>query len=417
MTSSPDPPADRPVPRWDRAILHADLDAFYASVEQRDDPNLRNKPIGVGVGIITAASYEARRFGVTAPINEREARRRCPGLIVVPPRMEVYAEASKATFAVFADTSPLVEPLSIDEAFIDVTGLQRLVGPPALVATELRRRVSDEVGLALSVGVASTKFLAKVASAVAKPNGMAVVEPGRELDFLHPLPVRALWGVGPKTGARLAARGLVTVGDIAAHDPGLLETMLGRATARHLHALATNTDPRAVVTDRRNRSIGSQRSFPRGRVDRDGAETLLLAVCDGVSNRLRASRQLTRTVTLRLRFGDFTTATRSRTLNEPTDATAIIHRVAADLLAAAWPVIAERGLTRVGMAVTNLCPDNAVQLALPLDRDIDRDIDRAVDTARTRFGADAVRRARTLSAPGHHGGINVWGWPGPGRGE
>jgi len=381
-------------------ILHADLDAFYASVEQRDDPELRNRPVAVGMGMVLAASYEARRFGVKAPLNEREARRRCPNLIVVPPRMEAYAKASKNVFAVFRDTSPLVEAMSIDEAFIDVTGLWRLVGPAADIAAELRRRVQEEVGLPLSVGAASTKFLAKVASAVSKPNGLLVVEPGKELEFLHPLPVEALWGVGPKTSALLHQRGLRHVGDVAKLEREVLVSMVGKATGHHLHALAHNHDRRHVDSGRRNRSIGSQRSFPGGGVDQSRAEEILLAVCDGVTNRLRASRQLGRTVTLRLRYGDFTSATRSYTVSEATDSTKIIHDTAQRLLDNAWPELEKRGCTKVGIAVSNLCPDSAVQLALPFGKADHARIDRAVDDARRRFGYHAIGRARLAGAAG-----------------
>ena len=395
-------------------ILHADLDAFYASVEQRDNPELRNKPIAVGMGLVLAASYEARRFGVRTPLNERIAKRYCPHLIVVPPRMEAYAEASRAVFDIFHDTSPMVEAMSIDEAFIDVTGLRRLVGPADEVAAELRRRVRDEVGLPLSIGVASTKFLAKVASAVGKPDGLLVVEPGRELEFLHPLPVEALWGVGPKTAERLHQRGITKVADVAGVDLESLVAMIGKGAGNHLFALANNQDPRRVEVGRRNRSIGSQRSMPQGGIDRSKAEKILLAVSDGVANRLRSSRQLGRTVTLRLRYGDFTSATRSHTLPDPTDSTKLIHTVAHRLLDNAWPLIEERGCTRVGIAVSNLCPDNAVQLSLPFGRpgqagstdDRERpELDRAVDQARRRFGFASVGRARlagsSISAHGH----------------
>ncbi len=401
-----------------RTILHADLDAFYASVEQRDDPALRNKAVAVGMGIVLAASYEARRFGVKTPLSEGIARNRCPHLVVVPPRMEAYAEASRAVFEIFHDTSPVVEAMSIDEAFIDVTGLRRLVGPAEKVAAELRRRVRDEVGLPLSIGVASTKFLAKVASAVGKPDGLLVVEPGRELEFLHPLPVEALWGVGPKTAERLHQRGIRRVSDVAGVDLDSLVAMIGKGAGNHLHALANNRDPRRVEVGRRNRSIGSQRSMPRGGIDRAKAEEILLSVCDGVSNRLRSSRQLGRTVTIRLRFGDFSTATRSHTLPDPTDSTKLIHTVGHRLLDTAWPLIEERGCTRVGLAVSNLCPDDAVQLSLPFGRapggmadqtpadDRDRaELDKAIDRARHRFGYASLSRARlvggTISSHGH----------------
>ena len=411
---------ERPrVPR----ILHADLDAFYASVEQRDDPSLRNKPIAVGMGIVLAASYEARRFGVKTPLNEREARRRCPNLIVVPPRMDAYAEASKRVFEVFRDVSPNVEAMSIDEAFIDVTGLWRLAGPAEQIAATLKTRVANEVGLPLSVGVASTKFLAKVASAVGKPDGLLVVEPGGELEFLHPLPVEALWGVGPKTAALLHQRGVRHVSDVAGLDLNTIVAMVGKGAGSHLHALANNRDPRRVEPGRRNRSIGSQRSFPGGGVDRAKAEEILLSVVDGVTTRLRSSNQLGRTVTLRLRYGDFTSATRSFTITDPTDSTKLIHSVGYRLLDKAWPDLERRGCTKVGIAVSNLCPADAVQLGIPFNRstgrqvdqtrsvDLDGDdrarLDAAVDQARQRFGYSALGRARLAGIshgqgfPGH----------------
>lgn len=392
-----------------RTILHADLDAFYASVEQRDNPELQGKAVAVGMGIVLAASYEARRFGIRTPLNERIARSRCPHLIVVPPRMDAYAEASRAVFDIFHDTCPVVEAMSIDEAFIDVTGLWRLVGPADQIAAELRRRVRDEVGLPLSVGVASTKFLAKVASAVGKPDGLLVVQPGRELEFLHPLPVEALWGVGPKTAERLHQRGIRRVSDVAGVDLESLVAMIGKGAGNHLHALANNRDPRHVEVGRRNRSIGSQRSMARGGIDRAKAEEILLAVCDGVAGRLRSSHQLGRTVTLRLRYGDFTSATRSHTLPDPTDSTKLIHTVAHRLLDTAWPLLAEKGCTKVGIAVSNLCPDDAVQLSLPFGRSPGRssdrsevadrerpELDQAIDRARRRFGFHSVGRARLV---------------------
>src|SRR5512134_1665558 len=245
-------------------ILHADLDAFFASVEQRDDPCLRGRPVIVGGGVVLAASYEAKAFGIRTAMGGRQARRLCPHAVVVPPRMSAYSDASKAVFAVFEDTTPLVEGLSIDEAFLDVRGLERLAGPAPEIAAQLRRRVLEEVGLPITVGIARTKFLAKVASGVAKPNGLLVVPPEDELGFLHPLPVERLWGVGRVTSAKLHDRGLHTVGQVAALDEAMLVHLLGRASGRHIHALAHNRDPRRVRTGLRRRSIGSQRALGRG---------------------------------------------------------------------------------------------------------------------------------------------------------
>jgi DNA polymerase IV len=234
-------------------ILHADLDSFYASVEQRDDPRLRGRPVIVGAGVVLAASYEAKARGVRTAMGGGPARRLCPDAVVVSPRMSAYSEASKAVFAVFEDTAPVVEGLSIDEAFLDVRGLDHISGTPVEIAARLRRRVREEVGLPITVGVARTKFLAKVASAVAKPDGLLVVEPNRELDFLHPLPVEALWGVGRVTGAKLHERGITTVGQVAMLAERELVLMLGRASGRHLHALAHNYDPRPVQRRQRRR--------------------------------------------------------------------------------------------------------------------------------------------------------------------
>ncbi len=269
--------------------------------------------MAVGGGVILAASYEARSRGVRTAMSIRAARERCPDLIVVEPRMDAYSEASRRVFAIFDDTTPLVEPISIDEAFLDVAGLKRLVGSPELIATRLRCRVAADVGLAISVGVARTKFLAKVASRVCKPDGLLVVEPDAELDFLHPLPVDRLWGVGPKTAEKLAQRGITTVGDVAVVGEGPLIAILGSGSACHIHALALNRDPRPVVTGRRRSSIGAQRALGRGSRTFGDLEAILLELIDRVCRRLRDGHRVGRTVTLRFRFGDFTRDTRVST--------------------------------------------------------------------------------------------------------
>ena len=254
----------------DATILHADLDAFYASVEQRDHPRLRGRPVIVGGGVVLAASYEAKACGVRTAMGGGQARRLCPHAVVVPPRMHAYSAASKAVFEVFDDTSPLVEGISIDEAFLDVSGLRRVSGTPTEIAVDLRRRVLDRVGLPITVGVARTKFLAKVASGVAKPDGLLVVPPDQELAFLHPLPVEQLWGVGRVTAEKLHRRGIATVADVAELQEDQLVALLGAGSGRHLHALAHNRDPRPVQVGRRRRSIGSQRAL--GRRPRTAAE-------------------------------------------------------------------------------------------------------------------------------------------------
>jgi DNA polymerase-4 len=377
-------------------ILHADLDAFYASVEQRDDPRLRGRPVIVGAGVVLAASYEAKAFGVRTAMGGAYARRLCPRAIVVPPRMSAYAEASKAVFRVFDDTSPLVEGLSIDEAFLDVRGMERIAGTPVEIAARLRGEVRERVGLPITVGVARTKFLAKVASGVAKPDGLLVVPPDGELDFLHPLPVERLWGVGPATAKKLHERRISTVGEVARLDESVLVAMLGRASGRHLHALAHNRDPRPVVVGRRRRSIGSQCALGRSRKTPEAVDAVLVSIVDRVTRRLRLAGRVGRTVVLRLRFGDFSRATRSHTLPWPTAHTQTILLTARWLLAGATPEIERRGLTLVGIAVANLDDDEALQLVLPLDRFSGSALDAALDEVRRRFGSAAVTRAVLL---------------------
>ena len=373
-------------------ILHADLDAFFASVEQRDDKALRGKPVLVGGGVVLAASYEAKAYGVKTAMGERQAKRLCPHAVVVPCRMSAYSEASKAVFEVFEDTTPLVEGLSIDEAFLDVRGLERLAGVPVTIAARLRRRVLDEVGLPITVGVARTKFLAKVASAVAKPNGLLCVDPDHELAFLHPLPVERLWGVGRVTAGKLHDRGLRTVGQVAALDEAVLVYLLGQASGRHLFALAHNRDPRRVETGRRRRSIGSQRALGRRPTSFQEIDSSVIAIVDRVSRRLRIGRRLCRTVVLRLRFDDFTRATRSLTMPRLTDQSERILDAARTLLAAAVPLIEERGITLVGISLTNL--EHADPLQLALDEDWRRHaLDAALDRVKDSYGSAAITRA------------------------
>jgi DNA polymerase-4 len=376
-------------------ILHADVDSFYASVEQRDDPSLRGRPVIVGAGVVLAASYEAKAFGVRTAMGGATARRLCPHAVVVSPRMSAYAEASTAVYAVFEDASPLVEGLSIDEAFLDARGLEHIRGTPVEIARRLRRDVRERVGLPITVGVARTKFLAKVASGVAKPDGLLVVEPERELAFLHPLPVEALWGVGAATAAKLHACGLATVGEVAALEEAALVILLGRAVGRQLHALARNADPRRVETRRRRGSIGSQRALGWKPRSADEVDATLRALVDRVTRRMRKARRIGRTVVLRLRFVDSSRATRSHTLPCATAETATILAVARSLFAAAGPTVEARGLTLVGIAVANLEDDVPRQLVLPLARGGDA-LDAALDEVRERFGSDAVTWATLL---------------------
>jgi DNA polymerase-4 len=388
------------------AVLHADLDSFFASVEQRDDPSLRGRPVIVGGGVVLAASYEAKDHGVRTAMGCRHARSLCRNVVVVPPRFHAYSEASKAVFAVFEDMAPVVEGLSIDEAFLDVRGLDHISGSPLAIAARLRIRVLEEVGLPITVGVARTKFLAKVASGVAKPDGLLVVPPDGELEFLHPLPIERLWGVGPVTAEKLRRRGITTVGRVAGIPEPALVWMLGRASGRHLHALAHNRDPRPVVRRRRRRSIGSQCALGRGRRSREEIDAILIALVDGVARRLRRARRVGRTVVLRLRFDDFTRATRSRTLPRPTAHTATLLAALQELLAAARPLVAERGLTLVGVSVANLDDDLPRQLILPFD-DADMALDTALDRVRERFGSRSVTRAVVLGVRSRRWTIDV----------
>ena len=378
------------------AILHADLDSFYASVEQRDDRRLRGRPVIVGGGVVLAASYEAKAYGVRTAMGGAQARRLCPHAVVVPPRMSAYSEASKAAFEVFRETAPRVEGLSIDEAFLDVRGMLRIAGTPRDIAARLRREVREHVGLPITVGVARTKFLAKVASAVAKPDGLLVVPTEGELAFLHPLPVERLWGVGPVTAANLRDVGLTTVGEVAQLAEATLVAMLGRASGRHLHALAHNRDPRPVHVGRRRRSMGSQRALGRRPRSAEDLDAILVGLVDRLGRRLRAARRVCRTVVLRLRFGDFSRATRSHTLPEATSHTTPILATARGLLAAAMPAIEHQGITLVGVSLGSLENDEYVQLALPFESERASALDATLDVVRDRFGSDAITRAVLL---------------------
>ncbi|CAN7670910.1 DNA polymerase IV [Mycolicibacterium frederiksbergense] len=381
------------------SILHADLDSFYASVEQRDDPTLRGLPVIVGGGVVLAASYEAKAYGVRTAMGGGQARRLCPQVIVVPPRMRAYTEASRAVFEIFRDTTPLVEPLSVDEAFLDVGGLGRVSGTPVQIGARLRERVRVDVGLPITVGIARTKFLAKVASQEGKPDGLLLVEPDRELAFLHPLPVRRLWGVGAKTAEKLRLHGVHTVADVAELSETSLGAMVGPAMGRQLFALAHNIDRRRVVTGVRRRSVGAQRALGRAGNTMSAAEidAVVVNLVDRITRRMRAAGRTGRTVVLRLRFDDFGRVTRSHTLPRATASTDAVLGAARDLVAAAAPLIAERGLTLVGFAVANIDRDGAAQLELPFGSAADpMALDAAVDEVRQRFGNASVTRGVLL---------------------
>ncbi|HEU0238529.1 MAG TPA: DNA polymerase IV [Micromonosporaceae bacterium] len=375
------------------AILHADLDSFYASVEQRDDPTLRGRPVVVGGGVVLAASYEAKAFGIKTAMGGRMARLLCPDVVVAQPRMSAYSEASKAVFEVFRDTTPLVEGISIDEAFLDVGGLHRISGTPTEIAIRLRGEVLRRVGLPITVGVARTKFLAKVASRVAKPDGLLVVEPDEEVAFLHPLPVERLWGVGDVIAGKLHEHGIRTVAQVSRIGEPALIAILGVAAGRQLHALSHNRDPRPVQVGKRRGSIGSQRAIGWRPHTSEEIDATLAGLVDRVTRRMRAAGRPGRTVMLRLRFEDFGRATRSRTLLRATVQTQTILETARGLLAEAQPLIASRGITLVGISVANLGRTDWIQPELPFDKHNNGELDAALDAIRDKFGTASVNRA------------------------
>ena len=384
-------------------ILHADLDAFYASVEQLLDPALRGRPIAVGGGVVLAASYEARAFGVRGGMPGRRARELCPQLIFVGGHFKDYQRLGDAAIGVLGDFTPLVERISIDEAFADVAGTEHLFGPPVEIARAIRRRVRAELGLPISVGVARTKHLAKIASQVAKPDGLVVVDPQNELDFLHDLPVDLMWGVGPTTRARLAGIGVLTIGQLAETSPGSLERLLGRAAADKLGSLAWNRDPRKIQTHRRSRSAGAQSALGRKPASEEVVRPTIGHLADRIASRLRAKSRPGRTVTVRVRFADLRSVTRSLTLAAPISATTILAEIAEDLV---WAVLAdhpgEKTISLLAISVSNLDEQSVVQLELPLGLDDEGRrpgtrkgtarwvADRAVDAIRDRFGWEAV---------------------------
>ncbi len=375
------------------SILHADLDSFYASVEQRDDPALRGRPVIVGGGVVLAASYEAKAHGVRTAMGGAQARRLCPHAVIVPPRMSAYSRASDAVFEVFRDCTPIVEPLSVDEAFLDVGGLRRVSGSPVQIGARLRADVRARVGLPITVGIARTKFLAKVASQEAKPDGLLLVPPDEELTFLHPLPVRRLWGVGAVTADKLRDFGITTVAEVAELSESTLASLLGPAMGRQLSALSRNLDRRRVTTGVHRRSVGAQRALGRAGSAMSAAEidAVVVNLVDRITGRMRAAGRTGRTVLLRLRFEDFSRATRSHTLPWSTSSTQPILTAARELVAAAAPLIEQRGLTLVGFAVSGIDRTGAEQLMLPFTEG-PRSVDAAVDAVRRRYGKSALTR-------------------------
>jgi DNA polymerase-4 len=390
-------------PRTEPSILHCDLDAFYASVEQLHDPALVGRPVIVGGlgarGVVAAASYEARRFGVHSAMPMARARRACPDGVFLSPRFDAYQESSRAVMAILRSYTPLVEPIALDEAFLDVAGARRRAGTGPEIAAVIRIRVREETGLTVSVGVATTKFLAKLASDQSKPDGLLVVDPGDELAFLHPLPVRHLWGVGPATMKTLTTLGVRTVGDLAALDESTLVAALGSARGRHLHALAHNVDERAVEPERAVKSVGHEETFAVDHTDPEVLRREVARLADRTASRLRAAGHRGRTVQLKVRFADFRTITRSKTLPAPTDLALDIAATARALLDT---VDVGPGVRLLGVSVQQLV-DADVPLALDLDGTADDGrraaLERSIDTVRGRFGAESVRPARLAPRP------------------
>jgi DNA polymerase-4 len=379
-------------------ILHVDMDAFYASVEIRDRPELAGSPVIVGAtgnrGVVLSASYEARAFGVGSAMPVTRARRMCPQAVFIAPRHTVYAAASREVMAAFRSVTPEVEPLALDEAFLDVSGAIRRLGPPVRIAELIRASIRDQQGITCSVGVASCKFIAKLASARCKPDGLLVVPADGVLDFLHPLPVAALWGVGEQTGKLLARLGLRTVGDIAHIPVNTLQRELGTAAGSHLAALAWGRDERPVVSSVQEKSIGAEETFPSDVDDPVLIRRELLRLSGRTARGLRSAGSMARTVVLKLRLANFTTITRSRTLPEPTDVARKIYATACALYAASGLDEGAR-LRLVGVRATGLVPASraATQLAFGERGPGWRDAERTLDRIAGRFGTDSVRPA------------------------
>jgi DNA polymerase-4 len=391
------PPAGAPGDDTGCTVLHVDMDAFYASVEVRRRPELRGKPVIVGGagarGVVTSATYEARRFGVHSAMPMSRARRLCPQAVIVDPDFEEYAATSRGVMAVFREITPLVEPISLDEAFLDVAGAVRRLGPPATIGELIRARVVETQHITCSVGVAATKFLAKLASAHCKPDGLLVVPKDTALDFLHPLPVAALWGVGDRTEQVLRNLGLQTVADIAETPLTTLQRALGPAQGSHLYELAWGRDPRPVVPHEPDKSIGAEETFERDVADPAAIHRELLRLAERTASRLRAAGHAGRTISIKVRFSDFTTITRARTLPAPTDVSQVVYATARGLYDALG--IAGTPLRLVGVRVEHLVPagEQPEQLLLGAPDTGWREAEQAVDRAVRRFGRGAVRPA------------------------
>jgi DNA polymerase-4 len=411
--------AGRPTRRDSPSILHVDMDAFFAAVEVLCDPSLAGRPVIVGGtggrGVVASCTYEARAYGVRSAMPAAQARRLCPHAVFLPGRYDTYAAYSRRVFDIFRSFTPLVEGISLDEAFLDVAGARRLFGEPEQIARAIRERVRDEVGLTCSVGAAAVKFVAKLASEAAKPRpsphgplpgpGVVVVPPGEERSFLHPLPVRALWGVGPATLAKLERLGLRTVGDLAALPLTTLVAAVGEAHGRHLHDLAHGRDDRPVVPDAPAKSVGHEETFARDHHDRAALAVEATRLAEAVADRLRDRGLAGRTVTLKVRFGDFRTITRSRTLPVPVDTAAALARAARDLLDGIDPA---PGVRLLGVSVSNLFAGSPRPLPLGGD-DAWWEVSDAVARVRARFGAEALRPASLVGRAPKRRGDQQWG--------
>jgi DNA polymerase-4 len=387
-------------------ILHADLDAFYAAVAVLEDPSLAGKPVAVGGGVVLSCTYEAKHYGVRGGMRLVDARALCPHLIVVDGTFGAYSEYSRTVFDIYEAYTPLVEPLSIDEAFMDVRGSVHLFGSPPDIARQIRQDVAEATGLAVSVGATTRKFLSKIASQVAKPDGLIVVQPGEEMPFLRPLPVSYLWGVGPVTKNRLNELGIETVGDIADTPSEALVSMLGRGAAGHLHALSNNLDPRSVERTHKAKSLSAQSAMrPQIRSTED-LLPVLARLTDRVATRLRKKHRSARTVTIKVRFGDLSSVTRSVTVPTPTASTGALVEIAKPLLQRVLDEYPKHETTLLSVAATGLGVNEPIQLALGVDDaglgggtpdELESDaLDRSVDELRRRFGRDIVSHGSDL---------------------
>jgi len=386
-------------------ILHADLDAFYAAVAVLEDPSLVGKPVAVGSGVVLSCTYEARAFGVRGGMRMVDARAMCPRLILVDGTFGSYSEYSKTVFGIFETYTPVVEPLSIDEAFLDVTGSIHLFGSPGEIAEKIRSDVRDATGLAVSVGATTRKFLSKIASQVAKPDGVIVVEPGHEEEFLHPLPVSYLWGVGPVTKRRMNELGIETIGDIANTPDGSLVAMLGAGAAGHMGALARNQDPRVISRTRKAKSVGAQSAIRAKRRDLEDIVPILHRLTDRVAARLRKKDMSARTVTIRIRFGDMSAVTRSATMQTPTAATQAIVDIATKLVKKVLDEYPKHEISLVGISTSGLGIGEPLQLALGVDdvttggtpKELEYGaLDESVDVLRQKYGRDVITHGSDL---------------------